>query len=120
MPLLVQSLNNASPIGATRILSVDAVVMKSLPLYRCRPLGPKVALQRAHRACTAIAAQPVKPASCDRTLPISVSIGAPLGGNGDSPDRLMGSADNALNRAKPAGRNRTRVSPEASARHQSE
>jgi len=62
------------------------------------------ALAVADRLREAIAAEPV--VAGDLTVPITVSIGVAVGGPGIQSERLIGSADEALYRAKRDGRNR--------------
>jgi two-component system cell cycle response regulator len=71
-----------------------------------------VAAAVAERLRLAVAAKPFAIAASGETLHMTLSIGAAATiGGGDSPDRLLKRADDALYRAKTAGRNRVVADP---------
>ncbi len=65
-----------------------------------------MALAVAERICATVAKTPVMVQGRDRPIRISVSIGVAVGDDKTSLDRLIGLADQAMYRAKAAGRNR--------------
>ncbi|MFA6310360.1 MAG: GGDEF domain-containing protein [Sterolibacterium sp.] len=72
-----------------------------------------MALMVAERICTTVAATPVPVEGRDQAIRISVSIGVAVGDFQTSLDRLIGLADEAMYRAKAAGRSRVEYAAES-------
>lgn len=72
-----------------------------------------MAMTVAQRICTTVATTPVLVRGGDGPIRITVSIGVAVGDDKTSLDRLIGLADQAMYRAKTAGRNRIEYAEES-------
>lgn len=72
-----------------------------------------MALAVAERICATVASTPVAVAGKEQSIRISVSIGVAVGDYKTNLDRLIGLADEAMYRAKAAGRNRVEYAAES-------